>query len=294
MTASRSLAPKPIPKLILGTSQAYLGKGDLTMPNQGKICFIIAPIGEEGSDIRQRSDQILKHIITPAAKECGFEPIRADQISEPGIITSQIIQHLLDDPLVIADLTGHNPNVFYELAIRHAIRKPCIQLIRKGEKIPFDIAQSRSIQLDHTDLDSVVNCKDEMIKQIRSLQNNPFDIDTPISVAIDIKFLRQSDNPLEKSSAEILSALQNLANKIDNIPFIYQPIIAHHIYNKIISNMAKMYEILDEVDRSEKDSINRDKLKDVIYLLNNLEIVVDDLASASGYSTDYREKYKKK
>jgi hypothetical protein len=87
-----------------------------------KVCFVIAPIGTEGSDVRVRSDQVLKHIITPAARECGYEPIRADQISEPGLITSQVIQHIVQDPLVIADLTGRNPNVFYELAVRHAIK----------------------------------------------------------------------------------------------------------------------------------------------------------------------------
>jgi phage gp29-like protein len=77
-----------------------------------KLCFVIAPIGEEGSDVRRRSDQVLKHVIAPAAKECGYETIRADKISEPGMITSQVIQHLLEDALVIADLTGRNPNVF--------------------------------------------------------------------------------------------------------------------------------------------------------------------------------------
>lgn len=88
------------------------------MPKQekDKICFVIAPIGEEGSDIRRRSDQVFKHIIAPAAKDCGYETIRADKISEPGIITSQVILHLVEDALVIADLTGRNPNVFYELA----------------------------------------------------------------------------------------------------------------------------------------------------------------------------------
>jgi hypothetical protein len=78
-----------------------------------KTCFFIAPIGLEGSDVRVRSDQVLKHIVAPAARECGYDTIRADQISEPGIITSQVIQHVVEDPLVVADLTDRNPNVFY-------------------------------------------------------------------------------------------------------------------------------------------------------------------------------------
>jgi len=69
--------------------------------------------------------------------------MRADELAEPGIITSQVIQHIVDDQLVIADLTERNPNVFYELALRHALRKPVVQIIHRGEAIPFDVAGMR-------------------------------------------------------------------------------------------------------------------------------------------------------
>jgi len=176
-----------------------------------KSCFVIAPIGEEGTDIRRRSDQVLKHIICPAAEKCGYEePIRADQISEPGIITSQVIQHLIDDHLVIADLTGRNPNVFYELAIRHAVRKAVVQIIQVGETIPFDVAASRTIHVDHRDLDSAASCKETLVRQIQAVERDPSQVDTPISVAIDLKSLRQSDNPLEKSAGDIIGMLQEM------------------------------------------------------------------------------------
>ena len=179
-----------------------------------KTCFVIAPIGKEASEERVRSDQVLKHIITPAVRECGYEAIRADQISEPGIITSQVIQHIVDDPLVIADLTGRNPNVFYELALRHALKKPVVQIIHANELIPFDVAPTRTIQLDHHDLDSVARVKDQIIEQIRAVEKNPTDVDNPISVAIDVQLLRLSDNPLEKSNAEIITMLQDLRSAI--------------------------------------------------------------------------------
>jgi hypothetical protein len=182
-----------------------------------KTCFVIAPIGAEKSDVRIRSDQILKYIIAPAAQECGYEAIRADQISEPGIITSQIIQHIVDDPLVIADLTGHNPNVFYELALRHALKKPVVQIIQTGDPIPFDVAPSRMIQVDHHDLDSAAQAKNEIVRQIRSVEKNSTDVDSPISVAIELQFLRQSDNPVEKSNAEIITMLQDLRKGIIEI-----------------------------------------------------------------------------
>ena len=89
----------------------------------------------------------------PAVEKCGYVAKRSDNIPEPGIITSQVIQHVLNDPMVVADLTGSNGNVYYELALRHAIKKPLVQIISDNEKIPFDIANMRTIQFNHQDLD---------------------------------------------------------------------------------------------------------------------------------------------
>jgi hypothetical protein len=180
-------------------------------------CFVIAPIGDPDTEVRRRSDQVLKHIITPAVAECGYRALRADQISEPGIITSQVIQHVVDYPLVVADLTGRNPNVFYELAVRHAIQKPLVQIIKKGETIPFDVAGTRTVNVDHQDLDSVEEAKREIVKQIKAVEQNPKLVDTPISVAIDLQVLRQSDNPEDRSLADIVSAIAEMRAGITGI-----------------------------------------------------------------------------
>ena len=185
--------------------------------DEPRICFVIAPIGTEGSDIRVRSDQVLKHIIAPAAKDCGYDPVRADQISEPGLITSQVIQHVVEDDLVIADLTGRNPNVFYELALRHAVKKPVVQIIHATETIPFDVAASRTVHVAHHDLDSAARAREEIGRQIKAVEKNPGEVDTPISVALELQSLRQSDNPLEKSNAEIISMLQELRVGISDL-----------------------------------------------------------------------------
>ena len=164
----------------------YVGSEVRGMPEgSNNICFVIAPIGEEGSDTRKRSDQVLNHILKPAAREFGYEAMRADQLSEPGVITSQIVQHIMDDAIVVADLTGRNPNVFYELAIRHAIRKPYVQIIQRGEERPFDVAGVRTIEIDHHDLDSVQSAKDEIIRQITSMNKEGYLVDSPISITID-------------------------------------------------------------------------------------------------------------
>lgn len=182
-----------------------------------KRCFVIAPIGEPESETRKRSDQILRHVISPALADCGYTATRADQISEPGMITSQVIQHIVDDQLVVADLTDRNPNVFYELAIRHAIRKPFVQLIKKGEQLPFDVAGTRTIYVDHHDLDSVEEAKKEIIAQVHSLENDPSNLETPISVSLDLQLLKQSENPEQRSLADVLSVISELRSSVANI-----------------------------------------------------------------------------
>ena len=187
-----------------------------------KDCFVIAPIGEPESDTRKRSDQVLKHVIKPAASECGYNAIRADEIDKPGIITSQVIQHIVNDSLVIADLTERNPNVFYELAIRHAISKPFVQIMKKGEQLPFDVAATRTIFVDHQDLDSVAEAKSAISDQIRELEQGISEagtssIETPISVSLDLQLLRQSEKPEDRSLADLVALISSIRGDIGKI-----------------------------------------------------------------------------
>ncbi|HDR8159548.1 TPA: hypothetical protein QC072_002377 [Bacillus cereus] len=118
-------------------------------PNKNKTCFIITPIGDDQSDIRRAADGVIDAVITPELLKIGFseENIKvAHRMANPGSINQQVIECILESDLAIANLTTLNPNVMYELAIRHAVRKPVIQLIQKGtKKLPFDIIEERTI-----------------------------------------------------------------------------------------------------------------------------------------------------
>ncbi|MGM1412831.1 hypothetical protein ACS2BX_07465 [Bacillus cereus group sp. BceL300] len=118
-------------------------------PNKDKTCFIITPIGDGQSEIRRAADGVIDAVITPELLKIGFseENIKvAHRMANPGSINQQVIECILESDLAIANLTTLNPNVMYELAIRHAVRKPVIQLIQKGtKKLPFDIIEERTI-----------------------------------------------------------------------------------------------------------------------------------------------------
>lgn len=149
-------------------------------------CFYIAPIGEEGSESRRHSDLFLGSFVEPAVEEFGLRVVRADAIDKPGIITRQIIDYVMKSRIVIADLSYHNPNVFYELALRHAMKLPIVQIARQADRIPFDINQMRTVLIDTTDiytlLPKVDSYRAEIASQVRRALEKDYIVDTPISI----------------------------------------------------------------------------------------------------------------
>ncbi|HEV3316484.1 MAG TPA: hypothetical protein VG488_05925 [Candidatus Angelobacter sp.] len=148
-------------------------------PSSEKVCFVISPIGSPNSEVRERSDQLFRYIIKPAAEKHGLLPIRVDQEQRPGLITKDIIRHLLDDRIVIADLTDHNANVFYELAVRHACNKPTVQMILAGQNIPFDVAGMKTIYYG-LDLESANDAQESLSKQIFAVLEPGFQVESPL------------------------------------------------------------------------------------------------------------------
>ncbi|MED3540648.1 hypothetical protein ABEX53_31565 [Bacillus toyonensis] len=117
-------------------------------PNKDKTCFIITPIGDDQSDIRRAADGVIDAVIIPALVYMGLDEDNikvAHRMPSPGSINKQVITSVLECDLAIANLTNLNPNVMYELAIRHAARKPVIQICQKGTRLPFDITEERTI-----------------------------------------------------------------------------------------------------------------------------------------------------
>ena len=193
-----------------------------------KKCFVISPIGNEGSEIRVKSDLVLHHIIKPVLEKNGYEVNRADNITQPGLITHQIIDELIESDLVIADLSSFNPNVFYELAVRHAAEKPIIHMIGEGENLPFDIANFRTIFYGIR-IDQAEKAKTDLDSQVISIINEPFVPNNPIVMAkrfADIQKNLKSDVKTNSQDALILllNQVSNLDSKFEKLNFEFQKI----------------------------------------------------------------------
>jgi hypothetical protein len=123
---------------------------------RGVKCFVIGPIGDRdadyGSPDRTRYEEALEvfeKVIAPACDALGLEPVRSDLISTAGEITEQVCRHLRDDDIVIADVTDANPNVMYELGLRHTRDLLTAPIGEKG-RLPFDISVIRTIPFKRT------------------------------------------------------------------------------------------------------------------------------------------------
>ncbi|WP_314140587.1 hypothetical protein [uncultured Plantibacter sp.] len=120
-------------------------------------CFVIGPIGNRfepldspARETYEESLEVLEKVIVPACQAFGIEPVRADQISISGEVTEQVLRHIYEDEIVIADVSGGNPNVMYELGLRHTRPLLTIQLGEYGQ-LPFDIADIRTIQFSRSE-----------------------------------------------------------------------------------------------------------------------------------------------
>ncbi len=175
-------------------------------------CFLISPIGEEGSATRERADGVRDFIVKPAIDELGMglEVVRADDISRPGQITLDVIDHVLNARVAVADLTDLNPNVFYELAARHAARLPVVLITHEDQlkALPFDLQQMRTIPYSDTNLKKAAEAREAIKGHVEAGLGGA--VDSPIAAAINLEALR-TGNSGDQTLAQIVSLLGELS-----------------------------------------------------------------------------------
>ena len=203
-----------------------------------KKCFVVSPIGDAGTDIRKNADQLYQHIIKPVCEKCGFIAQRVDELNTSESIPQEILDALNDYELVIADLTGHNPNVFFEIGYRTKSQKPIIHLKRKDEIIPFDVSAIRTFEYDLTDLDMVTATKDRLEQVIKNFKYD------------EIKESKKSSNNFENNM--IVASLNDIQYKID--------VLTEEIKKKENETIKTVIETFN-AQKSEPESLETEMMK---------------------------------
>jgi hypothetical protein len=93
-----------------------------------------------------RADRFLKYIVRAALPDPAYEVERADEHDSPLAITAAMLSSIVNAHICVADITGRNPNVFYELALAHAMDKQVVIMDGEKERSPFDIQDQRAIK----------------------------------------------------------------------------------------------------------------------------------------------------
>ncbi len=116
--------------------------------NSQRSCFVIMPYGKrkdaDGNEID--FDLVYRSLIEKAIEAAGFVSVRCDEIQGPGSIQRDMFEHIARDELAVVDISTLNPNVFYELGVRHALRPSVTVLIKNRlSSVPFNIYSERVI-----------------------------------------------------------------------------------------------------------------------------------------------------
>jgi O-acetyl-ADP-ribose deacetylase (regulator of RNase III) len=135
------------------------------------MCFVIMPFGQKVDIAGQviEFDSIYERLIKPAVQEAEFNPVRCDEVEEAGFIHRKMLEHIWAADVAVVDISALNPNVFYELGVRHTLHDAVTVLLRrKGTEVPFNIANLNVIEYDETDPDELLDVQSKIVRFIRN------------------------------------------------------------------------------------------------------------------------------
>jgi len=169
-------------------------------------CFVIGPIGNRhaplGSEERlayEEALQVYEEVIAAACSPVGLSPVRADGLLRAGEITEQVFRRLRDDDVVIADLTGANPNVMYELGLRHTREKVTLQVGEYG-RLPFDVNVIRTVQFSRSP-HGLIKARDELTELLQAALAGDADPVTPTRIWNEVADAGRGDSETETTTA---------------------------------------------------------------------------------------------
>ncbi|WP_059008631.1 hypothetical protein [Streptomyces specialis] len=172
-----------------------------------RTCFVIGPIGDpyaaHGSSEREAYEHhlgIFEQVIAPACKRYGITAVRGDGIPHAGDINEQICRHVIECDLVIADVSGGNPNVMYELGLRHITGKPTIHIGEAG-LLPFDIASIRTIRYQRA-RSHLTGARKEIESALEVGLRDGFELLTPARVLRGLQTIEGPSSAAESGDTE--------------------------------------------------------------------------------------------
>ncbi|HPJ81888.1 MAG TPA: hypothetical protein PL103_06690 [Saccharofermentans sp.] len=212
----------------------------------GKSCFFITPIGNPETETRRATEGLIESVLSPICKELDLELCVAHKVNNPGSITVDVIQRLLHSDMVIANLSTLNPNVMYELAVRHATRLPVVCIAENGTKLPFDLSDERTLFFEN-DMHGVVDLRKALRPTVEAALSTSNSIDNPITRAEQLfRMMNAEDTP--DVSKFIMGKLADLETLIRDFESSTRVITVEKDYGYEVKVTGKRDEVLKFFD----------------------------------------------
>lgn len=170
-----------------------------------KTCFVSTPFGvqrDRDSGETIDFDSIYQLIISPAAQAAGYSTVRADNALPSGRILDQVVDLISTADLFIGDISTHNPNVYYEIGLRHMTSLPCLLMARQKTRIPFDLAGYR-VFMYSDEQDEFAVARDSLAATIHALVRSGPHAGSPISID-RLKAIMAESSSLDEAGPETL------------------------------------------------------------------------------------------
>jgi hypothetical protein len=183
-------------------------------------CFVIMPFGNTHTNAEHASrlesiyskwiKPAVESIIVPGEQNQTISCHRGDKTFRPGEIITHVIENLISSEIVIADLSGRNANVFYELGVRHAVGNNCILISDNIEDVPFDLRPLRTIVYKY-EPDSMLMLQDSLKQAVLEIIENFSSIDNPVRRYI---YQKEVEKSLQKSSSPDSDLVKNIISEM--------------------------------------------------------------------------------
>lgn len=131
-----------------------------------RFCFVLMPF-------RAPFNTYYERIYVPAIRGADLEPRRIDEVFRAGTIIKDIWDYTVGAEVLVAELTGRNPNVFYELGLAHAIAKPVVLITQDLDDVPFDLKHLRHILYTTVEPDWAARLQQDLTRAIVETLEDP-------------------------------------------------------------------------------------------------------------------------
>lgn len=241
-----------------------------------KTCFVVTPIGDENTAIRRHIDGIIDQAIIPAIGD-EFKIKVAHREYEIGSINDRVIQSVCNSDLVIANLTGLNPNVMFEIAIRYSFGKPAIVIAEKGTKLPFDIVDENTIFYIN-DPAGAAELKENVKKFVQKIDWTKCEYGPVFSAIKNAAVINNIETGIQDKDSR--NAFSFIAKRIDDLEeeirknYVFMNSIARYssvslsdyktydnlndIFKHILMNKRILESLNNKIENSDKDESNSD------------------------------------